>query len=139
VGCFQVNLLHHPFAFATLDEAFDPAANARYAAHFLVDLHSRFGTWPAAVAAYHSATQRLGEPYRDAVLSAWRSGGDAPAIRFAADDDTTIVASVRVFVPSRSGRGPAPPSRPGLPRVITPSTVQPGAITPESRRSLEVP
>src|SRR3954451_14475156 len=34
VGCMQVNLLHHGDAFASLDEAFDPAANARYAAAF---------------------------------------------------------------------------------------------------------
>src|SRR5579884_4260905 len=32
VGCMQINLMHHPDAFATLDEAFDPLANARYAA-----------------------------------------------------------------------------------------------------------
>ena len=32
VGCMQVNLMHHPTAFATLDEAFDPPANALYAA-----------------------------------------------------------------------------------------------------------
>jgi hypothetical protein len=134
VGCFQVNLLHHPLAFATLDEAFDPAANARYAARFLVDLHSRFGTWPAAVAAYHSATPGLGESYRDAVLNAWRSGGDAPASRFAAVDGTSIVAGVRVFVPSWAGRSPAPPWRPGLPRVITPA-----AAAPQSRRSLDIP
>jgi hypothetical protein len=133
VGCFQVNLLHHPFAFATLDEAFDPAANARYAAHLLAELHSRFGAWPEAVAAYHSATPGLGEPYRDAVLNAWRSGGEFRLV----DDETTIAAGVRVFVPSWAGRRPPPPSRPGLPRVITPTAVRP--IAPESRRALEVP
>ena len=38
VGCLQVNLHHHPRAFASLDEAFDPVANARYAGLFLTRL-----------------------------------------------------------------------------------------------------
>ena len=38
VGCMQVNLLHHADAFASLDEAFDPASNAHYAARFLKKL-----------------------------------------------------------------------------------------------------
>ncbi|MCB4820821.1 transglycosylase SLT domain-containing protein [Roseicella sp. GB24] len=41
VGCLQVNLLHHPDAFASLEDAFDPLANARYAARFLRQLHLR--------------------------------------------------------------------------------------------------
>jgi hypothetical protein len=32
VGCFQVNLAHHPDAFVSLEDAFDPHANADYAA-----------------------------------------------------------------------------------------------------------
>jgi soluble lytic murein transglycosylase-like protein len=39
VGCFQINLRHHPNAFGSLEEAFDPDANARYAAHFLRALY----------------------------------------------------------------------------------------------------
>src|SRR5215472_4347751 len=53
VGCLQVNLMHHPAAFLTLEEAFDPLANALYAARFLRLLFSQTGDWPAAVAAYH--------------------------------------------------------------------------------------
>ena len=37
----QVNLMHHPNAFADLDEAFDPAANARYAVTFLSALYQQ--------------------------------------------------------------------------------------------------
>ena len=29
VGCFQISLLYHPAAFDSLEQAFDPAANAR--------------------------------------------------------------------------------------------------------------
>ncbi len=38
VGCMQVNLMYHPGAFATLDQAFDPGPNAAYAARFLLGL-----------------------------------------------------------------------------------------------------
>jgi hypothetical protein len=31
VGCMQVNLMHHPDAFGSLEQAFDPASNAAYA------------------------------------------------------------------------------------------------------------
>ncbi len=41
VGCMQINLRAHPAAFASIDDAFDPAANADYAARFLRDLLQR--------------------------------------------------------------------------------------------------
>lgn len=70
VGCLQVNLLHHPGAFASLEEAFEPAANARYAARFLRELQARAGgEWGQAVAWYHSATPERGEAYRLRVMA----------------------------------------------------------------------
>src|SRR5581483_7425522 len=75
VGCFQINLLHHPAAFASLAAAFDPAANATAAAQFLSDLHQRSGDWAAAVALYHSALPERGEPYRARVFAEWQGGG----------------------------------------------------------------
>ena len=71
VGCMQVNLLHHGSAFASLDDAFDPGANARYAAQFLQQLLAQTGSWPRAVAGYHSLTPDLGEPYSRKVLAVW--------------------------------------------------------------------
>jgi hypothetical protein len=71
VGCFQINLLWHKDAFASLEQAFDPAANARYAAGFLLSLLSRTGSWEAAVEAYHSADPTLGFAYRQQVFSSW--------------------------------------------------------------------
>jgi len=130
VGCFQVNVMHHPFAFASIAEALDPTANARYAAEFLSDLHSRLGAWPAAVAAYHSATPSLGESYRDAVLSAWQMGGITPRERLTVADAAPVLAGMHVFVPSWAVRSPQPVAA-GLPRVITPAvTGLPRAITP---------
>lgn len=64
VGCMQVSLLHHPRAFATIEDAFDPAINAAYAARFLSDLHRQFKDWPLAVAAYHSQDAEKGEAYQ---------------------------------------------------------------------------
>jgi hypothetical protein len=96
VGCFQINLMYHPDAFATLDQAFDVRANAQYAARFLSDLHDRTGSWEAAIAWYHSATPSEGEPYRSRVMADWQGGG----LRIAA----AIPASWAV-----PARGPADP------------------------------
>ncbi len=71
VGCLQVNLMHHPNAFANLDEAFDPRVNARYAAKFLNDLYARTSNWPQATAFYHSQTPELGADYQRRVLAVW--------------------------------------------------------------------
>ena len=71
VGCMQVNLMHHPQAFGSLDQAFDPVENARYAARFLVQLKGQTGDWQKATAAYHSATPELGEPYQRKVMAVW--------------------------------------------------------------------
>lgn len=68
VGCMQVNLLHHPRAFSGLDEAFDPAANARYAVKFLTTLYQQTKDWHLATAWYHSATPDLGEEYQRLVF-----------------------------------------------------------------------
>ncbi len=71
VGCLQVNLLQHPEAFASLDEAFDPQANANFAARLLSSLFVQTGSWPLAAAAYHSQTPAIGAAYQQKVLSAW--------------------------------------------------------------------
>ncbi len=72
VGCFQVNLMHHPGAFASLAQAFDPDANAAAAATFLVALHGRLGGWEAAVGAYHSSSPDRGPPYMRRVYATWQ-------------------------------------------------------------------
>jgi hypothetical protein len=74
VGCMQVNLLYHPGAFASLEQAFDPVANATYAARFLRTLFAESGDWSQAAAAYHSRTPDLGASYVQLVLAAWRPG-----------------------------------------------------------------
>jgi len=68
VGCMQVNLMHHPKAFAGLDEAFDPEANARYAVKFLTTLYQQLRDWNLATAWYHSADPDRGEEYQRLVF-----------------------------------------------------------------------
>jgi hypothetical protein len=71
VGCLQVNLMHHPNAFASLEMAFEPQVNAAYAARFLEALFARSGDWTKAAALYHSATPDVGADYQREVLAAW--------------------------------------------------------------------
>ncbi|MCR0983646.1 transglycosylase SLT domain-containing protein [Roseomonas populi] len=76
VGCMQVNLLHHPNAFASLDQAFDPQANLAYAIRFLLQLHARTGDWEQAIARYHSAEPERGGAYsRKVALARSEPGG----------------------------------------------------------------
>ena len=69
VGCMQVDLYYHPHAFASLEEAFDPVANADYAARLLLELYrgEANGNWDLAVGLYHSHTSLLAAEYRDRV------------------------------------------------------------------------
>jgi hypothetical protein len=69
VGCMQVNLMHHPNAFVSLDQAFDPSSNALYAARFLNSLYTVSGSWLQAIAAYHSETPAIGADYRQRVMA----------------------------------------------------------------------
>jgi hypothetical protein len=83
VGCMQVNLLHHPDAFPNLEQAFDPAANTRYAARFLTQLRGRTTDWGDAIARYHSGEAERGANYHRRVAlarlgAAWGRGGVVP-------------------------------------------------------------
>jgi hypothetical protein len=71
VGCMQVNLHHHPNAFSSLDEAFEPAYNVAYAAQFLKRNFQDEGSWRKATADYHSRSQFFGEQYARLVYSSW--------------------------------------------------------------------
>ena len=118
IGCFQISMLHHPDAFADLAEAFDPRANAAYAARFLMSLRQRLGSWEAAVMAYHSAVPELGIPYRERVFAQW-NGRPAEIAEPAAEqvaagpvrDPYVIMSSgptgVAVWTPSPLGRAPS--------------------------------
>lgn len=94
VGCMQVNLHHHPDAFATLQEAFDPVANTRYAALFLKRLRATSGDWEIAASHYHSVTPERADAYRLKVLANW----SGMAHRLAAEQQRQALAGA---VPDR--------------------------------------
>lgn len=73
VGCMQVNLHYHWEAFETLSEAFDPEANAAYAARFLKERRAEARNWLTAAGHYHSKTREKMRPYRTKVIKFWRA------------------------------------------------------------------
>jgi len=93
VGCMQINLKHHPEAFADLEGAFDPATNVEYGAEYLTSLKGEVKTWMKAVRRYHSATPEKGEAYGERVMANWDAAksGDllVAAVDDAADAETT--------------------------------------------------
>ncbi len=79
IGCMQINLQSHPQAFSSIEQAFDPVANADYAARFLTLLRADAGgNWFDAVGYYHSRTPILAADYR-ARVSAIAQGRTPPA------------------------------------------------------------
>ncbi len=99
VGCMQVNLLWHPDAFRSLDDAFDPAVNAAYAARFLQALYGKLHGWSEAAAAYHSLTPSLGAEYGKLVLAVW-SGAPVPTVTTPSGDEIVRFpggATMRLF------------------------------------------
>lgn len=71
VGCMQVNLRHHPKAFASVEQAFDPAYNVGYAATFLKRNFMEAGSWRKATGDYHSRTPSFGTNYANRVFGTW--------------------------------------------------------------------
>lgn len=70
VGCMQINLQAHPGAFASLEQAFDPGANADYAGRFLLRLRGDAGgNWYEATGWYHSRTPFRAADYRARVAA----------------------------------------------------------------------
>jgi hypothetical protein len=131
VGCFQISLLWHPAAFASLDQAFDPDANARYAARFLLSLFGRTGSWEAAVEAYHSADPTLGFTYRQQVFSTWSEAAPVNAVAAIALPTQpvatlaavsrplvampVVIAGVSIWTPMPAGFGAKVVAMPGAP------------------------
>lgn len=71
VGCMQINLKYHPDAFQSIEQAFDPTANALYAANFLRERFAVTRSWIEAAGQYHSTTPDLNRRYKDKVTKLW--------------------------------------------------------------------
>ncbi len=121
VGCLQVNLMYHPEAFASLDQAFDPVANAAYGARFLLQLFNQTNAWPRAVAAYHSATPDIGADYARKVIAAW--GVPQPPV-----GSQVVTNACRSPRPARRRRPSA--AQPGRVAVLLPSGTKPIRVMP---------
>lgn len=90
VGCMQVNLKHHPNAFASVTQAFDPAYNTSYAAKFLRNNYDDTHSWSEAIAAYHSKGTQRGRDYFGRVKYNWKRV--LAAVRGEKFDDLPYVA-----------------------------------------------
>ena len=117
VGCMQVNLIHHGSAFSSLEEAFDPVSNVRYAARFLKQLLDKTGSWPNAVAGYHSLTPDIGGEYAKKVLAIWAR----PNLGAQVTQQAAVTPQLRA--PAASAI-PAPRPTP----VMAPVTAMPGGL-----------
>lgn len=91
VGCMQVNLKYHPKAFNSLEDAFDPVLNARYAADLFVRLRTANKSITRAVAHYHSTTRARNRPYTKKVMRLW----NAERRRFFAEERERKMAAWR--------------------------------------------
>lgn len=138
VGCFQINYKWHGEAFASIEQMFDPTANAVYAAQFLASLYGESGSWSVAAGAYHSRDPAFADGYRkrfdrihDRVAAEGPSGTadvDAPG------GETPIYAAGRRDIPeipdivlAANGGAYDEPAAPRQPRVNTFPLFQTGA------------
>ena len=71
VGCMQINLFHHGHQFPSLEHAFDPEHNTRYAAKFLKEKYTAARSWTMAAGHYHSTNAEKNTPYRRKVFQFW--------------------------------------------------------------------
>lgn len=72
VGCMQVNLHYHGDAFASLEDAMDPATNVNYAAKYLKGMYQTARSWTKAAGFYHSKTPRYFQAYKLKILKYWK-------------------------------------------------------------------
>ena len=110
VGCMQVNLMHHPTAFPDLETAFDPHANATYAAKFLTSLFAKTRNWGLAAAYYHSADPDRGEDYQRKVFGSVVTPMGGTRVRAGAGPFLPPAAQFGAIPPASTKYGAFPPS-----------------------------
>ncbi|MEO3474553.1 lytic transglycosylase domain-containing protein [Roseomonas sp. CAU 1739] len=153
IGCMQINLLHHPDAFTSVDAGFDPETNVRYAVRYLKSLFARTGDWAAATGQYHSSTPERATIYHLRVTAALTGQGFTPgpapgviplpgpamaglcasgrgAVLLVGDQTPSLrpivaVPSVELRLRGRSAAAP-PPARPRIMCLRTSSRAAPG-------------
>ena len=122
VGCMQINLGYHGDAFASLDEALEPASNVAYGARFLKRLRLQTRSWARATAHYHSRDPDRGKAYRDKVYRLWHQlrhgeiARAAPPVRLAGalleqappEEEPATPSPRRLILPGTDEGSPAP-------------------------------
>jgi hypothetical protein len=105
VGCFQINYRWHGQHFASVEQMFDPDANAAYAARFLSELYAELGDWSRAAGAYHSRTPSFAGRYRERF-------DRIRARLLAATGEPQATETVALAVDSAPAPPPVPPQSP---------------------------
>lgn len=130
VGCMQVNLMHHPAAFASLEDAFDPSKNVAYAAKFLRANYNGSGDWVKATAAYHSRTAIYGRQYLGQIERSWNrivskvqqaravQGIETPPVQAPAFSATKLADGAPASTEQRNATALAPVSKA---QIVTPA------------------
>lgn len=112
VGCFQINYKWHGEAFSSIDEMFEPMANALYAARFLGDLYQEMGSWPKAAGAYHSRTPEYAQRYTDRFIRFHNQLAAAPLPPEGAMDVSSGIPEIPdIVLAARNGQAPDRPYR----------------------------
>ena len=75
VGCMQMNYRWHHQRFQSVDQLIDPNHNVFHAGQFLLELKAEKGSWPAAVAAYHSRNPKHAKRYLRSIVGYLRQKG----------------------------------------------------------------
>lgn len=70
VGCMQVSLKHHEYAFQSIADGFRAEVNVRYGLEYLSTLRAKHGSWPLAAAHYHNGKPGPQFTYLQRVLGA---------------------------------------------------------------------
>nr|WP_240335493.1 lytic transglycosylase domain-containing protein [Pseudotabrizicola algicola] len=86
IGCFQINIRWHAAEFTSLEAMFDPDQNAHYAARFLLKLFDEFGSWDAAIGAYHSRQSGAATSYQAKVSALLATVPQTPRAASFSDD-----------------------------------------------------
>lgn len=109
VGCFQINYRWHGEKFASINEMFDPEANALYAARFLKRLYAEKNDWSEAAGAYHSRTKKYSTRYRkrfDRILASDTTPVDPHISQDGTREPTIIQTAARASGASRENNYP---------------------------------
>jgi len=136
VGCMQVNLMHHPDAFPTLEQAFDPAVNTAYAARFLRQLFGQTVDWTKAVGLYHSSTPELSEPYVKKVMALWPEESKRPAGTTALASAWAATTPHGTLLPAQQVAGTAAPGSVSVGRGLDLYRAQPIGVAPRSQHAM---